>query len=39
MYIQNSVLFSHKEKLNFVTFRKIDGSGDHCVKQNKSDSG
>jgi hypothetical protein len=37
-YTHNGALFSHKEELNYVICRKMDGTGDHLVKQNKSDS-
>jgi hypothetical protein len=30
--IHNGVLFRYKEKQNYVTFRKMDGAGDHHVK-------
>jgi hypothetical protein len=36
-YIHNGVLFSYKEKQNFVICRKMDETGSHCVKQNKPD--
>jgi hypothetical protein len=32
------LVFSHKEELNYVIFRKTDGTGDHHVKWNKTDS-
>jgi hypothetical protein len=35
--IHSGVLFGHKE-WNYVTFRKMEGTGDHYVKQNKPDS-
>jgi hypothetical protein len=31
-FIHNGVLFSHKEELNLVVCRKLDGIGDHHVK-------
>jgi hypothetical protein len=31
-YMQNGLVFSHKEELNYVIFRKTDGTGDHHVK-------
>jgi hypothetical protein len=34
VYIHNGVLFSHKEG-DYVICRKMDGTGGHCVKQNK----
>jgi hypothetical protein len=38
VYIYNIVLFSHKEEENNVICRKMNGTGDHCVKQNKPSS-
>jgi hypothetical protein len=35
VYIHNGMLFSHKEERNQTVFIKMDGSGDHQVKQNK----
>jgi hypothetical protein len=32
------VLFSQKDEWNYVACRKMDGTGDHHVKQNKPDS-
>jgi hypothetical protein len=37
-YIHNGVLFIHKEELNHIFCRKMGGTGDHHVKENKSDS-
>jgi hypothetical protein len=37
VYIHNWVLFSFKEEWNYVTCRKIDGTGNHHVKKNKPD--
>jgi hypothetical protein len=34
----NEVLLSHKEEQNYIICRKIDGTRDHHVKQNKPDS-
>lgn len=36
VYKHNGVLFSHKEEQNSVICKKIDGSGDHLVEENKS---
>jgi hypothetical protein len=33
----NEAFFSYKEEWNYVVCRKSDGTGDHRVKQNKSD--
>jgi hypothetical protein len=38
IYIYYGVLFSHKEKWNYVLCRKMDGTGEHHIKQNKPDS-
>jgi hypothetical protein len=35
IYIHNGVLLSHKKELNYVICRKMDGTGDYHVKQNK----
>jgi hypothetical protein len=35
--MHKGVLFSHKEKGNYIICRKMDGTGDHHVKQNKPD--
>jgi hypothetical protein len=35
--MHNGVLFSHKEEQNYVISGKMDGSKDHCIKQNKPD--
>jgi hypothetical protein len=37
-YIHNVVLFRHKEEKYHIVCRKIDGTGDHHVKQNKPDT-
>jgi hypothetical protein len=38
IYINNGVLFSLKEELNYFIFMKMDGTRDHHIKQNKSSS-
>jgi hypothetical protein len=38
VYILNGVLFSHKEGWNPVICRKIYGTGEHFLKQNKPDT-
>jgi hypothetical protein len=38
VYVCKGVLFSHKEEQNHVVCKKMDGTGDHHVKLNKSDS-
>jgi hypothetical protein len=35
---KQNVLFSQKEEQNYVICRKIDGNGDHHVKQDKPDT-
>jgi hypothetical protein len=37
VYTHNGVLFSCEEECNCVVRRKMDGTGNHHVKQNKSD--
>jgi hypothetical protein len=32
VYIHNGALFSHKEELNYVIYRKVDGTRGHHVK-------
>jgi hypothetical protein len=34
VYIYNGVLFNHKEELNNVICRKLDGTGNHHIKWN-----
>jgi hypothetical protein len=31
-YIHNGVLLSHKKELNYVIYRKMNGTGDHHVE-------
>jgi hypothetical protein len=33
--MHTEVLFSHKEKRNYIVCRKIGGTGDHYVKKRK----
>jgi hypothetical protein len=37
-YIHNEMLSIHKEEQNHVVCRKMNGNGDHSLKQNESDS-
>jgi hypothetical protein len=37
VYTQNGVLFSHKEKLNYVICKKMDRTGDDDVNQTQKD--
>jgi hypothetical protein len=37
-YIHNGALPSHEEERNYVICRKMDGTGEHTVWQNKPDS-
>jgi hypothetical protein len=32
VFIHNGILFSHKEELNFVIHRLMDGTGEHYLK-------
>jgi hypothetical protein len=39
IFIHNAVLLSHKEECNCAFIcRKLDGTGDHHFKRNKTDS-
>jgi hypothetical protein len=38
VYMNNAVIFCHKEEWNDVICRKMDGTGDHHAKWNKPDS-
>jgi hypothetical protein len=38
IYSQKGIFFSHERLCNYVIFRKIYGTGDHHIKQNKPDS-
>jgi hypothetical protein len=38
VYIHNGVLFHHKEECNYVVCRKMGGTGNCHIKQNKPDS-
>lgn len=37
-YIHNGILFNHIEEWNQVIFRKVDGTGIHCIKWSSPDS-
>jgi hypothetical protein len=37
VYTYKGVFFSHKEEWSYTGCRKIDGTDDHHVKQNKTD--
>jgi hypothetical protein len=32
VHVHSGVLFSHKEELNYVICRKMDGTGDHYAE-------
>jgi hypothetical protein len=36
-HLRNGILLSHKEERSHVICRKMDGTGDHHVKRNKSE--
>jgi hypothetical protein len=37
-YVLNGVLFSHEKQQNYVMYRKMEGTGNLHVKQDKPDS-
>jgi hypothetical protein len=37
-HVHNGILLNHKEEWNYVISKKMDRTGDHCVKWSKPDS-
>jgi hypothetical protein len=38
VFIHSGVLFSHKEESNYIIYRKMDGTREHHVEQDKPNS-